>query len=75
MHRIYTADNHLFRYNGGDALASDSNTKVPNKVTAEKNATSSNSESSSSWGFQELSGDPPTSTPYGVSYLYSLITW
>ena len=66
MHRIYTADNHLFKYNGG-ALTPNSNAKVPNEVTAERNATSL-------WVFQELSDDLPTTTPYSVSYLYSLIT-
>ena len=72
LHRIYTADNHLFQYNGG-ALTPNSNAKVPNEVTAEKNVTSS----SSLWVFQELSGDvssTPSPTPYSVSYLYNPIT-
>ena len=67
MGRIYSADDRSFQYNGG-ALTPYSNTKVPNEVTAEKSVTPS------LWVFQELSGDLPTSTPYSVSYLYSLIT-
>ena len=64
MRRIYTADDHSFQYNGG----ANSNGKIPNEVTAEKNVTSS------LWVFQELSGDLPTPTPYSVSCLHSLIT-
>lgn len=66
--RIYTADNHLFQYNGGE-ITPNSTAKVPNEVTAEKiqNVTSP------LWIFQG-SGDLPTSTPYSVSYLYILIT-
>ena len=63
MRRIYTADNHLFQYNGG-VITPNSNAKVPYEVTAEKNVTPS----ISLWVFQELSGHLPTPTPYSVSF-------